>query len=71
VAHSTREGMRVNQKIVRSLLKSLMAFVALNRLAPTYGSSTPPLVDFSLASPLNLFEKPAKRSSFTLLGAML
>jgi hypothetical protein len=30
-----------------------------NRLASTYCESTPQLVDFSRASPLNLFEQPA------------
>jgi hypothetical protein len=35
--------------------------VALNRLASTYGS-TPPLIDFSGASPLDLFEQPARFS---------
>src|SRR5438132_14346133 len=46
-------------------LKNLGVFtrsvVALDRLASTYCRCTPPLVDFSRASPQSLFEQPANR----------
>ena len=37
----------------------LICFVALDRLASAYWLCTPPLADFSRASPLNIFEQPA------------
>jgi hypothetical protein len=40
--------------------KKASGFVALNRLAPTYRISTPPLVDSSRASPLRSFSAACK-----------
>jgi hypothetical protein len=40
--------------------KDPYASLLLNHLASTYCRCTPPLVDFSRASPLDLFEQPAR-----------
>src|SRR3990170_1729202 len=46
-------------------LKRLICFVALDRLAPTY-LSTSALIDFSRASHLNLFERPEIPSTHSI-----
>jgi hypothetical protein len=72
VGHSTREGFRVKQKILQAAEKSLIGFVALNRLLPPKRFKPfKPFKSFKVMPPLSLFEQPAKRSSFTLAGAML
>ena len=48
--------------------KRPISFVALNRLAPTYCSSTPPLVDFSRAARLSSGRSPAPGTFLTGLG---
>ena len=48
--------------------KELICFVTLNRLASTYCRCTPPLADFSRASPLRSFEQPAIRRFSALAG---
>jgi hypothetical protein len=60
--HQRDHGTAKHEKLSwQAAEKDSYASLRFKRLAPTYSPCTPPLVDFSRASPLSLFEQPARR----------